>query len=317
MAKPRKSVKSNRRVKQRRLSGSLVLAVVIAIVAAVAFFTSERPRKVGPAKTIPPPITEHHKLPPRDEARVPPIVHEDYTGIVVHPPSRHALPAAAGRGGVVAIIIDDMGKRLQEARSLADIGVPLTFSIIPGLPKDRQVAAEAEQRGIELLIHMPMEPKGYPAKRLEENGLLLGQSDEEIRARVGKYLEALPQAVGANNHMGSNFTENREKMAVVLNILKSRGLFFIDSKTSPASIGYDLAEEMGVRSASRNVFLDNIQQADYISKQLSQAVDIARKRGSAIAICHPHPVTIQTLAAELPRLREEGVTFVPVSRLVH
>lgn len=218
--------------------------------------------------------------------------------------------------GTLAVIIDDMGKGVREARALMDIGVPVTFAVIPGLPKVRQVAEEARRRETEVMIHMPMEPKGYPERRLEENGLLLGQSNEEITSRLNGYLRELPEAVGANNHMGSGFTESRDKMAVVLGILRDKGLFFVDSKTSPVSVGYDVAREMGVRAGVRNVFLDNIQDVGYISKQLAQAAAIARKRGSAIAICHPHPATIQALSAEMPRLRDEGITFVPVSRLV-
>ena len=263
-------------------------------------------------------MIERHKLPPREhhETSLP---HEDYTGAVPHPAEQRS-----GRNGVLretgagtlAVIIDDMGKGVREARALMDIGVPVTFAIIPGLPKVRQVAEEARRRETEVMIHMPMEPKGYPERRLEENGLLLRQSNEEIASRLNGYLREVPEAVGANNHMGSGFTESRDKMAVVLGILKDRGLFFVDSKTSPVSVGYDVAREMGVRAGVRNVFLDNIQDVGYISKQLAQAASIARKRGSAIAICHPHPSTIQALSAELPRLRDEGITFVPVSRLV-
>lgn len=322
MATARKNSKSNRRVKRgKKKPGPLLLVLCLIVIIAVAFFVTESRHEKGKSlPLLPPRQVEHYKLPPhesRESEPAAPTVHEDYTGTVVHPPEHHALPSGSGGRGVVAIIIDDMGKSVQQARSLVDIGVPLTFSIIPGLAKDRQVAGEARQQGIEVMIHLPMEPKGYPAQRLEENGLLLAQSDQEIESRLTEFLREIPQAIGANNHMGSSFTENREKMAVVLKVLKGKGLFFVDSKTSPASVGYDLAKELGVRSASRNVFLDNIQQSGYIAKQLQQTVAIARKRGSAIAICHPHPVTIQTLAAELPRLRDEGITFVPVSQLVH
>lgn len=264
-----------------------------------------------------PKVMERHKLPPRDYKEKAPVIHEDYTATVVPPPSeRHARPRPAASGSL-AIIIDDMGKGTQEARSLIDIGVPVTFSIIPGLPKARQVAQEAQRRGIEVMIHLPMEPKGYPERRLEENGLLLSQGNEEISARMNGYFREVPQAVGANNHMGSAFTENREKMAVVLGILKEKGLFFVDSKTSAISAGESMARELGVRTASRAVFLDNIQDVGYISKQLRQAAAIARKRGSAIAICHPHPATIQALSLGLPKLRDEGITFVLASSLVH
>lgn len=302
----------------RRGRPVLVLAVVALLVVLSIFlidgFWKMKPVEVPPAQ---PKAAERHRLPPRLQEERETVVHDDYTATVVPSPvERHDRPRPAGPGKL-AIVIDDMGKGMQEARSLSDIGVPVTFAIIPGLPKVRQVALEAQRRGIETIIHLPMEPKGYPERRLEENGLLLSQADDEIAVRLNGYFREIPQAVGANNHMGSAFTENREKMAVVLGVLKGRGMFFVDSKTSGISVGESLARELGVRSASRAVFLDNIQNVGYISKQIRQAAAIARKRGSAIAIGHPHPATIQALAAELPRLRDEGITFVHVSSLVY
>ncbi|GLI39005.1 hypothetical protein GHYDROH2_25060 [Geobacter hydrogenophilus] len=297
----------------------ILIFIVLATLAVASVFLIDGLIKDKRPATKPdlPKVMERHKLPPRDYKEKAPVIHEDYTATVVPPPSeRHARPRPAASGSL-AIIIDDMGKGTQEARSLIDIGVPVTFSIIPGLPKARQVAQEAQRRGIEVMIHLPMEPKGYPERRLEENGLLLSQGNEEISARMNGYFREVPQAVGANNHMGSAFTENREKMAVVLGILKEKGLFFVDSKTSAISAGESMARELGVRTASRAVFLDNIQDVGYISKQLRQAAAIARKRGSAIAICHPHPATIQALSLGLPKLRDEGITFVLASSLVH
>lgn len=296
----------------------VLIIIAILFVASVVLIDGLQRMKRPETKPELPKAVERHKLPPREQqAQVPVVVHEDYTATVVAlPEERHARPRPSGPGSL-AIIIDDMGKEMHEARSLMDIGVPLTFAIIPGLPKVRQVAQEAQRRGIEAMIHLPMEPKGYPERRLEENGLLLSQGNDEIVARINGYFREIPQAVGANNHMGSAFTENRDKMTVVLGTLKERGMFFVDSKTSAISVGESMARELGVRTASRAVFLDNIQDVGYISKQLRQAAAIARKRGSAIAICHPHPATIQALAAELPRLRDEGITFVPASSLVH
>lgn len=105
-------------------------------------------------------------------------------------------------------------------------------------------------------------------------------------------------------------------MRVVLDTLKGRGLFFVDSVTTPKSVGLRLAKELGMKSGRRNVFLDNEQDGTYILGQLNQAVRLARKTGAAIAICHPHPATIQTLEAALPGLAQRGITLVPVSRLV-
>jgi polysaccharide deacetylase 2 family uncharacterized protein YibQ len=205
---------------------------------------------------------------------------------------------------------------LSEARSLAAINVPLTFSIIPGLRVDKEVAAYAVTNRIETMIHIPMQSKGWPQRRLEANGLLVAMGTAELQERVSGFVQQFPGAVGANNHMGSEFTEQEEKMTVVLQALKKNNLFFIDSVTSPESVGLRVAQRLGVRSARRNVFLDNEQERGYILGQLNQAVRLARKNGSAIAICHPHPATIATLAAALPELVGQGVRLVPASQLV-
>jgi polysaccharide deacetylase 2 family uncharacterized protein YibQ len=209
-----------------------------------------------------------------------------------------------------------MGTTVSEARSLSGIGVPLTFSIIPGLSHYREVAAFAASSGIETMIHIPMQSKGWPGRRLESNGLLVTMADSDIAERMEGFVRSLPKAVGANNHTGSEFTEHEDKMRAVLETLKGRGLYFVDSVTSPKTVGVRLAKELGMKSGRRQVFLDNEQDETYILGQLSQAVRLAKKTGSAIAICHPHPVTIRTLERALPGLAKQGITFVPASRLV-
>lgn len=216
----------------------------------------------------------------------------------------------------LAIVIDDMGSSMSEARSLAAIGVPLTFSVIPGLHKCREVASFAASGGIETMIHIPMQSKGWPGRRLEANGLLVSMEDDELRERVAGFMHDLPGAVGANNHTGSEFTEHADKMRSVLETLNGKSLFFVDSVTTPQTTGMLLARELGMKSGRRNVFLDNEQERGYILGQLNQAVRLAKKNGSVIAICHPHPATIAALASALPGLASHGVTLVPVSKLV-
>ena len=259
------------------------------------------PQKVitGPTETPPSPHKEQSDYPSKTT-----ISESEKTGPGVSTSAR------------LAIIIDDMGSSLSEARSLAAINVPLTFAIIPGLRVDKDVAAYAATNKIETMIHIPMQSKGWPALRLEANGLLVSMDDVELQERVSGFVHRFPGAVGVNNHMGSEFTEQEDKMTIVLQTLKKSNLFFIDSVTSPESAGLRLAQEMGVRSARRNVFLDNEQDRTYIIGQLNQAVRLARKNGSAIAICHPHPATITALAAALPGLAGQGVRLVPASQLV-
>lgn len=290
-----------------------LLLLLVALLIVGIFFALEtiRARKSAIVEPIPP------------QGRIQPTL-EQPVGVPVPPAEEKILPPPKEPGLLpkrgearLAIIVDDMGSSVAEAEKLNRIGVTLTYSIIPGLPKSRQVADYASKSSIPVMIHLPMEPKGYPVQRLEKNGLLLAQTDEEIMRRVNGYFQAVPFAIGANNHMGSRFTEDKVKMATVLQVLKDKGAFFVDSRTSGKSVGYSLAREMGIKTGSRDVFLDNVQEVAYIKGQLDQAVAVARKHGSAIAICHPHPVTMKALAALLPVLQAEGVQFVPVSQVIN
>ena len=231
------------------------------------------------------------------------------------PPVLLSSPRLGGHAEL-AIIVDDMGSSMQEVRSLMAIGVPITISVIPGLRHDREVAAFAAGRGAEVMLHIPMQSKEYPQRRMESNGLLLSYDAQQLQTLVNSYFDRVPQAVGANNHMGSAFTEDAAQMRRVLSLLKQKGLFFIDSVTTPATTGPGVAAALHMKSARRDVFLDNEQNEAYISGQLDTAVAKARKNGRAIAICHPHPTTLATLAKLLPGLSQRGVTLVVVSKLV-
>lgn len=293
----------------------MVALLVTILLIVLAFYLLDKVQKAMEGKPVQKPITSgRYKLPPRVEERAE--VHQPYTSMPAAPPAKFPKRKRPTGPGTVAIIVDDMGSSMQEVRDIMAIKVPVTFSLIPGLPKVKGVAAAAHSNGFQVMIHMPMEPKGYPQQRMEKNGLLLVQENDEIKRKVRSYLESVPFAVGANNHMGSQFTEDEEKMGVVLNVLKEKGLFFIDSRTSPKSVGYSLARAMGVETAARNVFLDNVQEVGAVRAQLEQLAGMARKRGNAIGICHPHRATIQALAATLPALQKEGITFVSVSELV-
>jgi len=218
--------------------------------------------------------------------------------------------------GTLAIIVDDMGSSMNEARELLSINIPITFAIIPGLAKVKSVAEAADSAGRDVMVHLPMESQEYPQRRLEANGLLVAYSQDEITARTNELVNAVPHAKGANNHMGSRFTEQEEKMLPVLKVLKGRGLFFIDSLTTPRSKGTAVAERLGVKTAARNVFLDNQQDVAAIKKQLYSAAEMSRRKGGVIAICHPHPVTIAALKEGMPELQRAGITFVSAGELI-
>lgn len=296
----------------------LITLLVVVVLIALAFLLLETLKRSAPVKPTEQPTVqsvpvERHKMPARTAE--PTVVQKPYTTAIMPLPPKRPRKREAGPG-TVAIIIDDMGSSVQEVNELMAIKLPLTFSIIPGLAKGKEVAQAAHANGYLVMIHIPMEPQGYPQQRMEKNGLLLSQSDAEIQRRLSSFMQAVPFAAGANNHMGSRFTEDKAKMGTVLGILKGKGLFYIDSKTTPHSVGYALSREMGIETASRNVFIDNVQNVDAIKAQLEQLADSARRKGTAIGICHPHKTTITALTALLPELHKSGINFVYVGDLV-
>ena len=224
-------------------------------------------------------------------------------------------PVTAGKPRVV-IIMDDLGRDLDKARQLVDLGIPVTFSILPGESYATEVALLGARSGYEIMIHVPMEPHSYPATNPGDDALLLGQSKKEIIRRVNSYFGKVPYAIGANNHMGSRFTEYDAGMHVVLQIMHEKGMFFIDSRTTGQSVVVPVARSLGVPSGVRDVFLDNVAEVDAITLQIRKLINLAEKRGHAIGICHPYPETLEALRQEAARLKDGPVEMVFASKLV-
>ncbi len=224
-------------------------------------------------------------------------------------------PKVTGKPKVV-IIMDDLGRSLDRAREVVNLGVPITFAILPGELFATDVALLAARSGYEIMIHVPMEPHSYPATNPGDDALLLGQSKEEMSERVRSYFRKVPYAIGANNHMGSRFTEFEAGMNVVLEIMHEKGMFFIDSRTTGQSVVRSVAGRVGVPSAVRDIFLDNVADVEAISSQIRKLVRLAERRGRAIGICHPYPETIEALRRESGLLQNGSVEVVFASKLV-
>ena len=216
----------------------------------------------------------------------------------------------------VAIVIDDMGWDLPMAQALLALDAPLSFAIMPQSPYQSATAEAVQQHGRDILLHLPMEPHGYPKVNPGQHALLSDMSSPELTAQLQIALKTLPMAVGVNNHMGSRLTENSQIMRVVMRELQQRDLFFLDSRTSLHSQAYQVAREMGVRAGQRQVFLDHDVQPEQISHRLQQLINLARKHGRAIGIGHPHTETLHALQQLIPELHAAGIEIVPVSHLV-
>lgn len=228
-------------------------------------------------------------------------------------PEKAPLPPSVP-GPKMAVVIDDMGEDLGFARGLARLPLAATFSIWPGSSQNREVAAVARKAGREILAHVPMEPKSYPQVKPGPEALFASMSPDEVRRTLRANLDKLPEAVGINNHMGSRFTESPAGMDAVMDVLSERGLFYLDSVTSPHSVGYAEARKAGVRSVRRDVFLDNEQSVPAILHQLRLAESLARRTGRAVAIGHPHAQTLEALALWL-KDKDPRIAVVPVSAL--
>jgi polysaccharide deacetylase 2 family uncharacterized protein YibQ len=220
-------------------------------------------------------------------------------------------PAAKAR---IALVIDDMGEDVGFAKGLAALDVPVAFSIWPDSGNRDAVIKIARARQREILIHLPMQPKGYPQVDPGRHALLTRMTAEQIQAATRRAIGLVHGAIGINNHMGSAFTEDGPAMRAALEVMKHDGLFFLDSRTTAQSVGVQEAKKLGLRHYQRDVFLDNEQDVAAILKQLRQAESVARRKGQAIAIGHPHPATLAALKQWL-KARDPAVHVVPISTL--
>jgi uncharacterized protein len=215
----------------------------------------------------------------------------------------------------VAIVIDDLGNNLETDKQIRNIGAPLTLAVLPFRAHTRASASFfVAQENYEIILHMPLEPIGQ--KDAEERMLFVHMTQEEIDSEIELALKDVGVSLGGvNNHKGSQFTSNAVKMTQFLESLKERGLYFFDSYTINTSTGYTKAKELGIPTARRDVFLDNLYEPEYIRSQLEELIRRAEENGSAIAIAHSHPTTIRTLAESLP-LFKGRVQFVVLSELL-
>ncbi|PYT51782.1 MAG: hypothetical protein DMG44_01065 [Acidobacteria bacterium] len=216
----------------------------------------------------------------------------------------------------LAIIADDLGSDRAAAEAIFALPYPLTISILPNHEHSTEIASEAHRRGYQVMLHLPMQSIANETPEAQE--LRPGMPATEVSALVEQFLQSVPGVVGINNHQGSQATSDPELMDELMPVLRDRHLFYVDSRTTAATVAFDTAQSFGVRSAFRNVpFLDDVAEVAAVRKQLELALRGAREKGEAIAIGHPHPATLQALREILPRAQAQGIRLVFVSELVH
>ena len=226
-------------------------------------------------------------------------------------------PAKKPFRGQVALIMDDMGNSLETLDELIALGRPVTVSVLPYSTHAADTARIAHENGLEVLLHLPLESiNNYEAMANTEGMIRADMAEPEIVRSFESSYARVPFTAGANNHMGSRFTAERDLMRTILRPLKMKGLFFVDSRTTSKTVALDEARKMGIPAAERDVFLDADADRGRIRGRLIELFQKARKKGHAVGICHPFPETLAVLKSSFFLLDSYGLEAVPVSRLV-
>lgn len=214
----------------------------------------------------------------------------------------------------IAVVIDDLGLNKKLTQRVVSLEGPLTLAFLPYANSLRTQTARARQRGHELLVHLPMEPKAAGMDP-GPNAMRTGLSAREFERRLKWNLSRFSGFVGFNNHMGSRLTEDYDSMGRLLAEAKARGLLYFDSRTTAATVARPIAQTIDLPFAERDVFLDNVRSTAAIERRFDELEATARANGQAIAIGHPYRSTIVVLKRRIPQLAEKGIALVPLSAL--
>ncbi len=294
-----------KRKKKRRSSGSreawtalALLAVCLAGIAAVWWVHDGRRVSAPAPAQAPPAVAEPRHIRGQEPAESPPII--------VRKVERKK----------VAVLIDDIGYDAGALKKLLAIEAPVAFSVLPRTPLSRSSAEEIHRAGREVLLHLPMEPHGYPARDPGRGALFVSMSAREIRRILEENIRSVPHAEGINNHMGSRFMEERAPLKAVFDVLKGRGLFFVDSLTTDASVACEMAAQAAVPFAPRDLFIDDAEDRTWARVHLEKLLETREQWNELLLIGHPYPETVAALEEMLPKFKSHGIDFVPLSGLM-
>jgi len=316
MARQQKKVLNNRRGKASKPNLAVVLLLFIVIVQAFLLFkaysnknkpTGKKPAAHAPVKPVEKRIALALPVLPKpiDEPKPEP------------EPKPTPVPTPLSSSAKIVLIIDDSGYKKSDCEHLADIHVPVTISILPELPHSREIAECANAQGKEVMLHLPMEPhvfhEDYPANYFIKTNM----SSSQITGRFAEALKSVPHVAGINNHEGSKATEDSRVMYLIFKELAKKKIFFVDSRVTSKSICKQLADKMQLPFASRDVFLDNVNERTAIKKQFAELAAKARKRGYAVAIGHARKLSWEVMSEEIKILKAQGYEFITVQQLIN
>ena len=228
---------------------------------------------------------------------------------------RRAALRVKGKGAKIAIVLDDFGYNANNLDVLYGINAPLTISVLPNLPYSKRIAEEAGAKNLEIMLHLPLEPRGE-RKNIEKGTIMVDMPPKEVRAILTDALASVPGAKGVSNHMGSKATEDKDLMKVIFDELNRQHLYFMDNLTADDSVCIEVAAKSKIRIATRSVFLDNESDEGYIENQIRHTAEIAAKTGFAVGVGHDRPATVRVLAKVIPELKSENFQFVYLSEPV-
>lgn len=210
--------------------------------------------------------------------------------------------------GRLAIVIDDCGSSLDILSQFNDMPIPLTYAVMPYKSHTAESADSGYRAGRQIFVHMPMQPQGVASSESVYIGT--DMSDSKVKATANEILDQVPHAIGMNNHQGSLATSDSRVMKDIMQVMSSRGLVYLDSRTNSTSVGEQTSRAMGVATSRNNLFIDNDASVDAIKSRLRQAGSIARENGSAIVIGHCRRNTAQALSEMIDELHNDGIDLV-------
>ncbi len=305
-----------------RFSNGLLIFLIIISVAAIIYVLQvkeEQPvikekkketKQMEPQKSITPQAIKARPAKEKTSTSIP-IEEKEKKKIVVSKIEKIPLPLRQ-----VAIIIDDIGYDLVPVKELLKVNADITYSILPFLIHSREAAEMLHKANKEILLHLPMEPVSYPSEKPGSGALFTDMNNEELVFQLEKDIEAVPYIAGINNHMGSKFMADKEKLALIFSKLKKKNLFFIDSRTAANSEAFAAARKVGLQVAARKIFLDNNRDYNEIYNNLINIINNNGDVSPLIIIGHPHPETIRAIKDAIKVLREKGILIVPVSQVI-
>lgn len=214
----------------------------------------------------------------------------------------------------IAIIIDDIGYSIALGQRTIALQGNLTLAVLPQTPGATLLAKAGHASGKEIMLHAPM--SNHSDVPLGPGGLTPDMSKAEFMQVLSKSIDSIPHIRGVNNHMGSELTTRRKQMQWVMEELKHRDLYFIDSLTDSNSVALKTARKNGIISQRRDIFLDHFQNEADIEHAFQRLLERAKDNGFAIGIGHPHPETLNVLERLLPQLEQHNVELVHVSELL-